>query len=254
MTLKLLYQVLFGVTWAVHYAFIMLLVGTPLLALVQKLRGQEGPNGPWQFFRSQYPFLLSMTITTGIAPLLFSQVLFHRAFYQTFINLHPWPLLLLALLTVLFYAAYLLPHARTAAVPLTVLIALIPLTVILFWSTLYASIGHAGELAAAYWAQRPPTVYWQMWPVHVATALVGAGLFFGLAGKLNYLWRGLLLVVLAVPEAVHREIVRQRWLGEQMPAFLPTHLDPAFFVFLVCFVVMGAALVYSVRLAFRQQA
>ena len=94
--------VLLNLTFAVHYAFALLLIGGPFVGIVDSVRGLDAP-----FWRTRYPILISLTITTGIAPLLFAQVSYGGSFYQSFINLHPWPLVFLAGLIVFFYISYL---------------------------------------------------------------------------------------------------------------------------------------------------
>ena len=98
---------LLNLTFAVHYAFVLLVLGGPFVGLLDCVRGSYSP-----FWRIRYPILISLTITTGIAPLLFAQVSYGQSFYQSFINLHPWPLVFLAGLTAFFYVSYLPRKAK----------------------------------------------------------------------------------------------------------------------------------------------
>ena len=143
-----IYQASFVATFALHYAFVLLLVGIPLLAIVQRLRGRLD-GAAWVFLRGPYPILISLTITTGVAPLLFSQVAFHRLFYLSFIALHPLPLIGLGLLILFFYLAYAITHWERVALPLAfVQVGLLVVFMIFFWHAV-SSHQLAGALARA---------------------------------------------------------------------------------------------------------
>jgi hypothetical protein len=80
-----------------------------VLALVSKWRSKDRENGNRMFFdvAKKLPSLLPATITLGIAPLLFVQVLYGQFFYTSSIII-AWPwFLVLVFLTIAYYGFYL---------------------------------------------------------------------------------------------------------------------------------------------------
>lgn len=106
-----LFHVLLVFTFFLHLVFMNLTLGGTLLAFIAHLRS----GGRHEDFRGVLAgrlmavnsYGISLTITTGIAPLLFIQVLYQQYFYTATILLAPVWLAMLVLLTVGYYAAYL---------------------------------------------------------------------------------------------------------------------------------------------------
>src|ERR1035438_845348 len=85
------------------------MLGGAVLALVSKWRSKDRENGNRVFFdvAKKLPSLLPATITLGIAPLLFVQVLYGQFFYTSSIII-AWPwFLVLVFLTIAYYGFYL---------------------------------------------------------------------------------------------------------------------------------------------------
>ena len=106
-----LFHVLLVFTFFLHLVFMNLTLGGTLLAVV----AHRASGGRRDDFRSVLAgrlmainnYGISLTITTGVAPLLFIQVIYHQYFYSATILLAPVWLAMLVLLTGGYYAAYL---------------------------------------------------------------------------------------------------------------------------------------------------
>ncbi len=103
-----LFKLLLIVTFFLHIIAMNFMLGGGVLALVAKWRAKDPARGNRMFFdvARKLPSLLPATITLGIAPLLFLQVLYGQFFYTSSI-LMAWPwFLVLVLLTVAYYGFY----------------------------------------------------------------------------------------------------------------------------------------------------
>jgi hypothetical protein len=106
-----LFHVLLVFTFFLHLVFMNLTLGGTLLAMVAHLRSGGGRDD----FRGVLAgrlmavnnYGISLTITSGVAPLLFIQLIYQQYFYTATILLAPVWLAMLVLLTVGYYAAYL---------------------------------------------------------------------------------------------------------------------------------------------------
>jgi hypothetical protein len=106
-----LFHVLLVFTFFLHLVFMNLTLGGTLLAAIAHFRS----GGRRDDFRGVLSgrlmainnYGISLTITTGIAPLLFIQLIYQPFFYTATILLAPLWLAMLLLLTVGYYAAYL---------------------------------------------------------------------------------------------------------------------------------------------------
>lgn len=101
------FKLLLIVTFFLHILAMNLMLGGGVLALVAKWRAKNG-DGNRIFFdvAKKLPVLLPATITLGIAPLLFVQVLYGQFFYtSSIIMAWPW-FLVLVLLTIAYYGFY----------------------------------------------------------------------------------------------------------------------------------------------------
>ncbi len=244
-----IYLIFLIITFALHYCFVMLLLGTPVIGLFQRFRGITPERGSWYFLRNQYPICISMTITTGVAPLLFSQTLFHRNFYQSFINLYPFPLIGIVILIIFFYNSYIIQKWDRFAVPLTILQLVFLTGFVLFFSTLFQSIIHPDTYAKDFWSGSFPKPFLTMLPVHFLFGIVGSGLFF-LTSKKNIYHRSVVLLFLAIPMAIFREQLRTYTLKDAYPAaIVPDHIDPSFYIFLASLIVMVVVLYKAFRIA-----
>ncbi|HUA96903.1 MAG TPA: hypothetical protein VMA34_01095 [Terracidiphilus sp.] len=103
-----LIKTLLIVTFVLHIVAMNFLLGGGVVALMTKWRVKDRAAGARMFFdmAKKMPVLLPATITLGIAPLLFVQVLYGQFFYTSSI-LMAWPwFLVLVLLTVAYYGFY----------------------------------------------------------------------------------------------------------------------------------------------------
>ena len=106
-----LFQVLLIVTFLVHLVFMNLMLGGALLAAYARLRTRTGEvREHWMVLADRLmdhlPWFIAFTVTTGIAPLLFIQVLYGPLFYTSTISVGwVWMALLLVIIAA-YYAAY----------------------------------------------------------------------------------------------------------------------------------------------------
>lgn len=102
------FKLLLVVTFFLHILAMNFMLGGAVLALVAKWRpkNRETNNRVFVDIAKKLPSLLPATITLGIAPLLFVQVLYGQFFYTSSIVV-AWPwLLVLVVLTVAYYGFY----------------------------------------------------------------------------------------------------------------------------------------------------
>ncbi len=101
------YLATFVLTLVSHVVFMnYVLAGTGVLFVRLFREKKEGPDVIAELLRDWLPFALSAAITAGIAPLLFIQILYKKAFYTANLLLfHRWMLILPALI-VGFYLLY----------------------------------------------------------------------------------------------------------------------------------------------------
>lgn len=108
------FQLLLIVTFVLHILAMNFMVGGAVLALVSKMRSRNRETDDRIFFdvAKKLPVLLPATITLGVAPLLFVQVLYGQFFYTSSI-LMAWPwFLVLVLLTIAYYGFYYVSYRR----------------------------------------------------------------------------------------------------------------------------------------------
>jgi hypothetical protein len=102
------FKLLLIVTFFLHILAMNFMLGGAVLALVSKWRSRKLQNGNRVFFdiAKKLPVFLPATITLGIAPRLFVQVLYGQFFYtSSIIMAWPW-FLVLVLLTLAYYGFY----------------------------------------------------------------------------------------------------------------------------------------------------
>ncbi len=102
------FKLLLVVTFFLHILAMNFMLGGAVLALVAKWRPKNRETNNRVFFdiAKKLPSLLPATITLGIAPLLFVQVLYGQFFYTSSIVV-AWPwFLVLVFLTVAYYGFY----------------------------------------------------------------------------------------------------------------------------------------------------
>lgn len=167
-----LFHVLLVFTFFLHLIFMNLTLGGTILALIAHLKS----GGRRDDFRAVLAgrltaintYGISLTITTGVAPLLFIQVLYQQYFYTATILLAPVWLAMLVLLMVGYYAAYLYkfrgaPSTGTgggvwlgAAAAMFVLIAMIHVAV----NLVHSQPERWGSLADGGWTVLADPTFW----------------------------------------------------------------------------------------------
>jgi len=109
-----LFHFLLVFTFFLHLIFMNLTLGGTLMAFVANLRGGNRPADPNAVLAKRLmgvnTYAISLAITTGVAPLLFVQVLYQQYFYSGTILLGWIWFAMLVLLMIGYYAAYL--HKR----------------------------------------------------------------------------------------------------------------------------------------------
>lgn len=102
-----LFHVLWLVTFAVHVVGVNVVLGSSLLGTFAALDRDPAFGGPVaRLFAEVNTWAISLTITFGIAPLLFLQVLYGRLFYSATVILAPAWLGLLLFLMAAYYLTY----------------------------------------------------------------------------------------------------------------------------------------------------
>jgi hypothetical protein len=102
------FKLLLNLTFFLHLIAMNLLLGGGLLALLARMKSESSENARRLFneIRRTLPSILPATITLGVAPLLFVQVLYGQFFYASSIIVGwPW-FLVLVLLTAAYYGFY----------------------------------------------------------------------------------------------------------------------------------------------------
>ena len=106
-----LFHFLLVFTFFLHLIFMNLTLGGTLMAFVANLRGGNRPTDPNSVLAKRLmgvnTYAISLAITTGVAPLLFVQVLYQQYFYSGTILLGWIWFAMLVLLMIGYYAAYL---------------------------------------------------------------------------------------------------------------------------------------------------
>jgi hypothetical protein len=127
----LIYLGLYVLTLVLHVLSMnYVLAGQTYLAVVSALEAVRGPlpsqQAPAAKLRDWLPFALGVTITAGVAPLLFVQILYKRPFYTANLLLfHRW-MAILPVLIAAFYLLYLQKSGRrhTWSLPVRALISI----------------------------------------------------------------------------------------------------------------------------------
>jgi len=117
-----LFHVLWLATFVVHVVGVNVVLGSSILGTIASFdRDRVFGRGVARFFAEANTWAISLTITFGIAPLLFLQVLHGRLFYSATVLLAPAWLGLLLLLMAAYYltyaAKYRLRAGKGAAIP-----------------------------------------------------------------------------------------------------------------------------------------
>ncbi len=239
---------LLNLTFAIHYAFVLLVIGGPFVGLFDSVRGLDAP-----FWRTRYPIMISLTITTGIAPLLFAQVSYGSSFYQSFINLHPWPLIFLAGLTVFFYVSYLprkVKERRFLLLVIGVLQIALLVGAVSFLNALFQGYTHPDGQLEQFWSGEAPGPVLTFVALQFALGIGTTAIYLAIERRSPWLACAIPLTVAGVMTyARHQLRVDAR--NDRDSYGLLTDLDPAFYLFVACLVAVLASLGYAGRIVIR---
>lgn len=101
------FQALLMLTFVLHLLFMNALVGTTGIALVAHRKGDAVHRRLAGELAKVLPFLVAFTVTFGVAPLLFVQVLYGQFFYASSVLMAAFWLAVVPLLIAGYYAVYL---------------------------------------------------------------------------------------------------------------------------------------------------
>ena len=111
-------------TLVIHVVFMNYVLGGITYLGLSTLAGRPNRNQLALMLRDWMPFAIGVAITAGVAPLLFIQILYQKAFYTANLLLfHRW-MSILPILIIGFYLAYLLKTKKVAAWPYLVRVVL----------------------------------------------------------------------------------------------------------------------------------
>ncbi len=103
-----LYLLLFVGTLVIHFVFMSYVLAGSVWVFFGLFRSREKPSVITDVLKDWMPVMLSGAITAGVAPLLFIQILYRQPFYTAnLLQFHRW-MVILPVLIVLFYLAYLI--------------------------------------------------------------------------------------------------------------------------------------------------
>jgi hypothetical protein len=92
--------------FAVHLLLMNILVGGMTIVLAGRLRGGSGPGNFGDAILGKLPTFFAWTVTMGIAPLLFLQVIYGHLFYTSSVLMGGYWLMVIPGLIVAYYAVY----------------------------------------------------------------------------------------------------------------------------------------------------
>lgn len=101
-------------TLVIHVVFMNYVLGGITYLGLSSLAGKSNRNQLALMLRDWMPFAIGVAITAGVAPLLFIQILYQKAFYTANLLLfHRW-MIIIPILIIGFYLAYLLKTKKVA--------------------------------------------------------------------------------------------------------------------------------------------
>lgn len=229
-TAMILEMLLAGGFW-IHYTLVLMVIGTPCLVLAGSVLGDRPALGrAADFYISKYPVLYSFTITAGIVPLLFLQVLTHRLFYQAMINLRWMALSSLLSMVLVFYAAYIARARPRWKAPLAALSLAGLGHVVIFFGALRRAILDHPTLEENYWTGGtilPVMVIFH----HFGSAIVSAFLAFRGGEGTSLVRRGMWPLMFAGVFTVVREVQRWKVLPRELQPLVSFDASTGLFVF-----------------------
>ncbi len=102
------FEFLLLLTFVLHLLFMNTMIGAAVISLVDNFRARKGPligSLGWDISR-KLPWIIAFTVTLGVAPLLFTQVLYGQFLYTSSILMGWYWISVVGLLIVAYYSAY----------------------------------------------------------------------------------------------------------------------------------------------------
>lgn len=93
-------------TFTLHLMIMNAMLGTGIIALFSHLTNKNNDRFPTKTISRKLPFLIAFTVNSGVAPLLFLQVLYGQFIYTSFILMAVFMLFIVVFLMAAYYGAY----------------------------------------------------------------------------------------------------------------------------------------------------
>ena len=156
------FELLGNLTLVLHFLLMNVILGGMLLLLFTRWQHEGDPqnalSGP---LLSKLPTAFALTINLGVAPLLFMQVLYGHLFYTSTVLMGVFWILIIPLLMIAYYGAYLQSHQWQRRPLLSKISTVVSALILLYISFIYSNVmTHMGqpELWDAYFQNRGGTL------------------------------------------------------------------------------------------------
>jgi hypothetical protein len=100
------FQILLLLTFVIHLLFMNTMLGTGIIALAAHLKRPSAVPPFTRDVSSKLPYVIAFTINSGVAPLLFLQVLYGHFFYVSSVLMAAYWISIIGLLLIAYYSAY----------------------------------------------------------------------------------------------------------------------------------------------------
>jgi len=101
------FHVLLLFTFVVHLLVMNTMLGSGIIALLSHLRGRSETRSDSEDISRTLPYAIAFAVNTGVAPLLFLQVLYGHLFYASSILMGVYWISIVGILILAYYSAYL---------------------------------------------------------------------------------------------------------------------------------------------------
>lgn len=187
------FQFLLLLTFPLHLLAMNAMLGGLAIAVVEHVRGGPMRRELAHRIAIALPLVIAFVVNLGVAPLLFVQVLYGQFMYSSSILMGGFWILIIPVLIVAYYGAYLYDFRFAklgAAGPLVAVVVFLLLTLIGFFFSNNMLLMALPERFGEYFAHRAGTLlvfdHPEFWPrfLHMAlSAFAIGGLFVGLLGR-----------------------------------------------------------------------
>jgi hypothetical protein len=177
-------------TFIIHLLFMNVVVGGCLIALFSRLKGSDLPlnESLHGSFVNKIPSILALTITFGVAPLLFIQVLYGNFIYSSSILMAVYWILVIPMLIIAYYGVYIHARKYVTSRNLSIAVLAVSFVILIYIMMIYVNnmtLMLHPEKWDAYFSQRGGTILNMGDPIffprflHFLTAAVAVGGLFG---------------------------------------------------------------------------